>query len=165
MDHRDRAFRMVQEAPADRPQQPPPDRGLSWLNWIASLTLTQVLIIALLVIIAIPTYILWRALNDASMLNTFLSRYEEFTNKTSCVLRVASLRGGGDTWAISTGFAVQGNDRYNVTVILGHKPDDAELESYCATLDAIVDYMRRPDAPMPTYPNSEEPLIWQYPAQ
>ena len=95
----------------------------------------------------------------------FPSRYEEFTNKTSCVLRVASLRGGGDTWAISTGFAVQGNDRYNVTVILGHKPDDAELMSYCATLNEIVDFMRRPDAPPPKYPNSDEPLIWQYPAE
>ena len=149
--------------------EPPPDRvgqlgGL--VNIVKSLSLTNVLIIALLVMLAVPTYILWRALNDESLLNTFLSRYEEFTSdKMSCTLRVASLRGGGDYYSISTGFAVQGSDRYTVGVIMDRKPDDSELESYCATLNLIVDFMRRPNAPSPKYPNSDEPLIWQYPAQ
>ena len=99
-----------------------------------------------------------------SLLNTFLSRFEEFTNdKISCTLRVASVRGGGDHYSISTGFAFQGSDRYTVGVIMDRKPDPSELESYCATLNAIVDFMRRPTAPLPKYPNSDEPLIWQYP--
>ena len=85
---------------ADNPDRPPlQNEGIvvAILNFFKSMTLTQVLILALAVIIAIPTYVLWRALNDESMLNTFLTRYEEFTNKTSCTLRIFILRGGGDT--------------------------------------------------------------------
>ena len=128
------------------------------------MTLTHVLIIALLVAIAIPTYVLWRFLNDASMLNKWTSFYEELSNdKTSCTLRIASVRGSEPFHAISTGFAYQGSDRWTVSVLLGHRPDEGEIESYCQTLNLIVDYMRRPDAKSPTYPNSDEPLIWRYP--
>jgi hypothetical protein len=78
-------------------------------------------------------------------------------------LRIASQRGSEPVYSISTGFAFQGSDRYTVAVLLTRKPDDGELVSYCETLNLIVDYMRRPDAKLPTYPNSDEPLIWQYP--
>jgi len=147
----------------------PPDRvgqvgGL--VKIIQSLTLTQVLIIALLVAIAIPTYIGWRVINDESMLNKFTSRYEELSSEhMPCTLRVASVRGGGDTYSISTGFAAQGSDRWTVGVIMTRKPDDSELTSYCATLQILVDHLRRPNAPEPTFPNSDEPLILHYPPQ
>ena len=51
----------------------------------------------------------------------------------------------------------------HVGVILAQRPDDGEVISYCETLNLIVDYMRRPDAKSPTYPNSDDPLIWRYP--
>jgi hypothetical protein len=153
----------------ETPPPPPPDRvgmisGLT--DIVKGLTLGNVLIIALLVAIAIPAYILWRALNDESMLNKFLSRYEEISSdKVPCTLRVASVRGGGDIYSLSTGFAFQGSDRYTVGVILIARPDDAELVSYCETLNLIVDYMRRPDAASPTFPGSDDPLIWRYPTE
>ena len=134
------------------------------VNMVKGLSLTNVLIIALLILIAIPTYVLYRFMNDASLLNKFTSFYEELTNdKVSCVLRIASQRGHDPYYGISTGFAYQGADRWTVGVILEHKPDDGQLVSYCETLNLIVDYMRRPDAKSPTYPNSDEPLIWRYP--
>jgi hypothetical protein len=131
---------------------------------IKGLSLTNVLIIALLVLIAIPSYILWRFLNDASLLNKFTSFYEEISSdKVGCTLRVASQRGAHPIYSISTGFAFQGSDRYTVGVIITHKPDDGELVSYCETLNLIVDFMRRPDAQSPTFPNSDKPLVWHYP--
>ena len=132
---------------------------------VKGLSLNNVLIIALLVVIAIPTYVLWRALNDESMLNKFMSRYEEISSETiPCTLKVASVRGGGDTYTMSTGFAYQGSDRWVVGVVMDLKPDDDELVSYCATLELIVDHMRRPgDTPSPTFPNSDQPVIWHYP--
>jgi hypothetical protein len=130
---------------------------------IKGLSLTNVLIIALLVLIAVPSYILYRFLNDASLLNKFTSFYEELSNEnSSCTLRIASQRGADPFYSISTGFAFQGSDRYTVGVILTHKPDEGQLVSYCETLNLIVDYMRRPDAKSPTFPNSDDPLIWQY---
>jgi hypothetical protein len=133
---------------------------------VQSITLTQVLTIALLVIIAIPAYVFWRAMNDASMLNKFLSRYEEVTSdKMSCTLRIVSLRGGDDTFMITTGFAYQGSDRYIVGVIKDDRPDESGQVSYCEVLNLIVDYMRRPDAKSPTFPGTDEPLIWHYPPE
>ena len=51
-----------------------------------------------------------------------------------------------------------------MAVLLTHKPDDGELASYCETLNLIVDFMRRPPGTVksPTFPNSDEPLIWPY---
>ena len=136
------------------------------VNIIKGLSLTHVLIIALLVVIALPTYVLWRFVNDASLLNKFTSFYEEIANdKSSCTLRIASQRGVDAFYAISTGFAFQGSDRYTISVLLHRHPDDGELASYCETLNLIVDYMRRPDAKSPTFPNSDEPLIWRYPPE
>ena len=152
--------------PATPGPNPPPDRvgqigGI--VNIVKGLSLTNVLIIALLVVIAIPTYIAYRFLNDDSLLNKFTSFYEELSvQNVSCTLRIASQRGAHPYYAISTGFAFQGSDRYNIGVILSHRPDDGELASYCETLNLIVDFMRRPDAKSPTFPNSEDPLIWQY---
>jgi hypothetical protein len=146
--------------------EPPPDRvsqvgGI--VRIVQSLTFTHVLIIALLVAIAVPTYIGWRFLNDASLLNKFTSFYEELaSDKVACTLRIASQRGANPYYSISTGFAFQGSDRYTVGVILVSKPDDAELVSYCETLTLLVDHLRRPEAPEPTFP-SGEPMIWHYP--
>jgi hypothetical protein len=150
------------------PSQPPSDRvGMvgEIANIIKSLSLTNVLIIALLVGLAIPSYILWRFLNDASLLNKFTSFYEELSSdKVGCTLRIASQRGAYPIYSISTGFAFQGSDRYTVAVLLTHQPDEGELVSYCEVLNKIVDHMRRPEqTKSPTFPNSDEPLIWRYP--
>jgi hypothetical protein len=150
------------------PGPSPPDNRIGMVGEavaiVKGMTLTNVLIIALLVVIAIPSYVLYRTMNDDSMLNKFMSFYEEISSdKVSCTMRIGSVRGAPPIYSISTGFAFQGSDRWTVGVIMSHKPNDGELTSYCATLNLIVDYMRRPNAKSPTYPNSDEPLIWRYP--
>jgi len=154
-------------------EQPPPPAGghEGWvtmvLNFIKGMTFTNVIIVVILIIVLIPVYFLYRVLNDENMLHRFLSSYEEIPNPipgSNCTLRLVSMRGGGDMYSISTGFAFQGADRWTVGVILDRNPDHSQLQSYCATLNLIVDYMRRPEtAPSPTYPNSDDPLIWHYP--
>jgi hypothetical protein len=145
---------------------PPPDRvgtiaGLA--NIVKGLSLSHVMTIALLVVIAAPTFVLYRFMTDSSLLNKWASFYEELaSDKVACTLRIASQRGADPVYSISTGFAFQGSDRYTVAVLLTHKPDDGQLMSYCETLNLIVDYMRRPDAKSPTFPNSDEELIWHY---
>jgi hypothetical protein len=134
------------------------------LHAVTSMTLTQVLILALLMAILIPSYLVWRALNDPAMLGRFLSSYEEVTSdKIPCILRIASLQGGGDQFAISAGFAAQGSDQWVVSVLMDRKPGEAEMVSYCETIHLLIDYMRRPDAPAPTFPDSKDPMIWRYP--
>ena len=53
--------------------QPPPDRAIGWLNAVKGLTLTNVLIIALMAMVAVPTYFVYRLLNDPLILDKFLS--------------------------------------------------------------------------------------------
>jgi hypothetical protein len=150
--------------------QPPPSQepGI-WqtiVRAVTSMSLTQALVIALLLAVVVPSYLLYRAVNDPAMLGRFLSSYEEISSdKVACVLRIASLRGGGDEYGISTGFAAQGNDRYVISVLMDRKPSEVEIQSYCEVLQRIVDHMRRPESPSPTFPGTEEPLIWHYPQE
>lgn len=148
------------------PQQQQSGMVQTIIHAVKGLTLTQALVIVLLAAVLVPSYLLYRIINDPEMVGRFLSSYEEYTSdKTSCVLRIASLKGGGDQFGISTGFAAQGADQWVVTVLMDRRPSESEIESYCATLNQIVDFMRRPNAPSPKFPKTDEPLIWQYPSE
>lgn len=125
---------------------PPPPEGwvASLLTWIKTLTLTNVLVIALLTMIAVPAYLFYKALNDAAIMDRLMSQYREVASPTSCTVREAKERGGPDLWAISTGFAFQGNDRWVVSVVLPKEPTPAEVESFCQAAKLIVDSMYAP---------------------
>jgi hypothetical protein len=125
------------------PSQPPSDgRVLSWLSAVKGLTVSNVLVIALLVIVAIPAYTIWKALGDEKLLDRFLSTYEEESNQQSgCTLRHVQQRGGPDLWSVASGFAFQGADRWFVSVVLTHAPGSEEIVSYCESLKLIADKM------------------------
>ena len=120
--------------------EPPPDQGrvLGILNAAKSLTLFNVLVIALLVLIAIPVYVVYRALSDEALLDRFLSSYREISSDTGCTIRVVAERGGPERWSISTGFAASGNDRYTLGVILQQEPTKEEIISYCESIKLIA---------------------------
>lgn len=157
--------------PTPPPAHPPAQTRVGIVGELAhilkTLSLTNVLILGLVIAILAPTYILWTALHDETVLGKFFSRFEEVAgDKSPCTLRIFSLRGAPPSFAITTGFAFQGADRYIVGVILDEpRPDDSVIDSYCATLNMIVDYMRRPDAKSPVFPGTDEPLIWHYPPE
>jgi hypothetical protein len=63
--------------------QPPPDRvGMiaSLVKILQSMTLRHVLVTALLVVIAAPTFVLYRFMTDSSLLNKWSSFYEELAS-------------------------------------------------------------------------------------
>ena len=141
------------------PQPPPEQRSPEGIvaavaHFAKGLTLTNVLSIAALAVVLVPSYLLWRLLNDELMLGRVLSSYTEIEDKSGCTIRIASLRGAGDTYAISTGFAAQGADQWVISVIMARTPSETDINSYCETLQRIVDHMRRPDQPVPTYPGT-----------
>lgn len=110
---------------------------------IKGLTLTNAAVVLLLAAALIPAYFVYRVLTDQALLDRFLSHYKETASPgTNCTLREARMRGGPETWAISTGLLFQGSDRWTVTVLLDHPPaDEAEVASYCDTLNIIVDHL------------------------
>lgn len=112
---------------------------------VQGLTLANVLVIACLAAVAAPMLILWTALKDEKVMDRLLSTFEEMDNQqVGCTLRHVQARGGPDQWAISSGFAFAGADRYTVSVILTHDPGDDELVSYCQALKLIADRLNEP---------------------
>jgi hypothetical protein len=127
---------------------------------------SNVLVIALLAVVAGPTYILYRTMNDQALLDRFLSHYTEIPSPdTNCIIREIRQRGGPDNYGLATGFAYYGNDRWQIGVVLNREPSHDEIISYCATLNLLVDFMRDPDARSPNFPNSNTPVVQPYPPQ
>jgi hypothetical protein len=153
----------------DRPPPSPPQEDnwvLRLLSAVKGLSFSNALVILVLVIALVPAYLLYTVVNDPTLMNQFLSHYREVaSDKSPCTLRVASTSGGPEQFAISTGFAYEGSDRWTVAVILDRKPDESDMLSYCTTLMLIVDFMRRPEASSPPFPGTDRPLIWQYPKE
>jgi hypothetical protein len=125
------------------PPAPPSETGwLSWLTAVKGLTISNVLVIAALAVVAVPVYVIYKALGDEKLLDRFLSTYEEKTSQiTGCVIRHVQERGGPDLWSVSSGFAFQGADRWFVSVVLTHEPSNDETETYCESLKLIADKM------------------------
>jgi hypothetical protein len=128
------------------PSAAPPDHRLGLAegaaNIVKGLSLQNVLIIALLVVIAIPAYTIYQALHDDKLLDRFLSTYEEITSQNiGCTMRHLQRRGGTDQWSVSSGFAYQGADRWVVSVWMDHEPNGEEVNSYCESLKLIADRM------------------------
>lgn len=153
-------------APDPPPSSPATEgRVVALIGAVKGLTFANVGVIVLLVIVAIPAYVTWRAVNDPALLDRFFSHYREISSPhSSCTLRELRIRGGHDSWGISTGFAYQGDTRWMISVALPHEPTTVEIESYCEALNLIIDYMRDPDpqAALPDFPNTDDPIIRKY---
>jgi len=132
---------------------------------VKGLSIQNLLTIVVLFVVLAPTYLLWRLLNDSAMLGRVLSSYEEVTSdKWPCTLRIASARGAGDTYSISAGFAYQGSERWTLSVLMDRDPRiGGELDSYCETLQLLVDAMRDPTKHPPPFPGTQDEIIHMYP--
>lgn len=131
----------------DSPPEPQPSQAevgklSSWLNAVKGLTITNVAVIAMLVVVAIPAYFAYSAINNEELLDRFLSNYRELSSQNlPCSVREAKFRGGAPVWSITTGFAFAGRDRYIIGVVLDYEPNNEALQSYCETLKMIADTM------------------------
>lgn len=122
--------------------EPPPHDGrvLGWLTAVKGLTISNVLVIAMLGVIAVPIYAAYRILNDEALLDKLLSSYKEYPpSDAGCTIRELRPRSAAAQWTIATGFAYEGTDRWLAGVVLDHSPNEAERESYCASLKLITE--------------------------
>lgn len=147
------------------PGEPTPGGRLGgWLTAVKGLTITNAVVILMLAIVVLPGYLLYKAVNDQRLLDRFLSDYQVLASQmTSCTLRSARQRGEAAEYFLSTGFAFEGGDRWSVAVTIDRAPTTEEVNSYCETLNLVVDFMRDPNnAKSPAIPGTDRPLIWQY---
>lgn len=159
--------------PESKPPEPPPNhkeepqvtegRILSLINVVKGLTLSNVLVIVVLITVLVPVYVIYRAINDEQLMDRFLSDFRELgSQQTGCTVRAARPRGGTLVYGISAGFAFQGSDRYLISVALDHPPTPQEVASYCDVLNLIIDYMRDPEGTSPEFPGTNDPIIRTY---
>jgi hypothetical protein len=136
---------------------------LTFLDAVKGMSLFNVLIVGLMLTILLPTYVVYRAINDEALLDRFLSSYQVYDRQvSSCTLRRARQRGEPYTWAISSGFAFEGGTRWSLSVVLNWEPDDEQVKSYCDTLQKLVDHMRQPQEKSPTFPGTDKPVVQPY---
>jgi len=119
----------------------PPPRGLAWVNAAKGLTIGNVLVLGALMLIAVPVYVIYRALGDDALLDRLMSTYEVIDSKQGCSVRHVQERGGPEMWGVSSGFAFQGRDRWYVNVLLDRDPTEEEIATYCESLKLIADRM------------------------
>lgn len=123
-------------------EAPEPGKFERAASIVKGLSLGNVLVIALLAVIAVPVYVIYKALGDDKLLDRLMSTYEEtYSQNVGCTLRHVQRRGGPDQWAVSSGFAYQGADRWTVSVWTDHEPNGEEVNSYCEALKLIADRM------------------------
>lgn len=135
---------------------PEPGRLERAAKVVQGLSLTNVLIIALLALIIVPAYVIWKATSDEKLLNRLMSTYEDMGSRGGCALRHVKERGGPDLYGLSAGFSFTGADRWYVNVILDHDPSDEEIVSYCESLKLIADTMlARGDTPLVDQPGGD----------
>lgn len=125
----------------ETPPPPPEGRALGLIMAVKGMTVSNVVVIALLAIIAVPVYVVYKALSDDKLLDRLMSTYEVLENHEGCLVRHVQERGGPDLWGVSSGFAFQGADRWFVNVMFDHAPSSDEIAAYCASLKLIGDRM------------------------
>jgi len=142
-------------------EPPPYDRAGTWFDRIKGLSLTNALVIVVLMVVAIPAYLAWRILNDENLASIIFSTYEErMLSGTDCGLRTASTSGVAPHYFISRAFAYSGQDRWYIGVQISGKPTDIEAGEYCDILGAVILYARDPKGnPSPVFPNSDTTIF------
>lgn len=124
----------------ETPPQPTNGKALRLLDWARSLTVWQVLTIALLACVLVPVFVIYKAVSgNEALLNRLLSTYEEHADQSGCLVRHVKERGGPDLWSVSTAFAVSGVDRWFLSVITSHQPTTEEIVSYCESAKILAD--------------------------
>ena len=122
--------------------EPPPDGwAQSLLKAAQSLTFGNLLTLAGLAVIAVPVYVIYKAVGNEALLDRLMSTYEVLGSQAGCSVRHVQERGGPDLWGISSGFAFQGEARWFVNVQVDHPPTPDEVATYCASLKLISDTM------------------------
>ena len=135
------------------PEPPKIEGAAGWLAAVKGLSLTNALVILVLVVALVPAYAAYRLLTDEALLDRFLAAYQVLPTSTACRLLRARQRGEDYSYAITTGFAFEGQQRWTIGVVLNHMPSDEEMQTNCLLLQTIIDFMHG-IAPPPD-------IIWQ----
>lgn len=130
------------------------------LTQVKGLTITNVIVMIMLFIVAMPAYVGWRVINDEKLMAIVFSNYQEVDVPTACTLVVAQPAGGQRHWYIRNLFTERNREIWYAAVRLSFMPDTEAMEKYCNALDQIIDYARDPVNELePLFPGSPRAIF------
>lgn len=126
----------------------------SIIGAVKSLTLTNVLVIFLLIIGIAPAYLAWKILNDEALRAVMFSNFRLVPIPGSnCELREASEIGDDLSWFLTHNFALNGQDRWYVGINIPTKPGSDAIAEYCEVLSNLIIYARDRSIEKPDFPH------------
>jgi len=131
------------------------------IDAVKGLTFVNVAILACLVLLGIPAYLAWKAINNPTLLGQILSEFKQIRSEGDCNVFLAQLPGAPPMWGISNPFAERNAEAWGVVVRIRFEPDEAAIKDYCTTMEELVAYMRDPETQPPTFPGSTKLLIYR----
>lgn len=136
-----------------QPPSPLPNNSSGWLSFAKGLTLGNAAAILVLLVGLVPAYVVYRMVTDPALIDRFLSSYEVRSTGTACRLVKAREHGGGYTYAVTTAFAAEGQQKWSLGAVMTTEPSEEEIKSNCALLQAIISFLHGEGAP--------PDIIWQ----
>jgi hypothetical protein len=129
------------------------------LDSVKGLSLSNVLVLALLALIAVPAYVGWKVINNPALMSIVFSDFEEIPSVTDCNLFRAQSSGSAAFWAVTNQFGQRNAESWSIAVRVKFLPDAAAMRDYCASLEAVVSYLRDPTSDLPTFPGSNKVIF------
>ena len=130
----------------DRP--PPPDRSYISIserlaNIVKSLSLTNILIIALLLLLAIPSYFAWKYLNDEDFRETFRNHAQIVDKHVPCIVLQGRYYGAQPRHSIFVIYGIEGRNEKIIGVRAPGVLTDPEIEEACQKVLAAANELRK----------------------
>lgn len=132
-----------------RTERPAPENGRSTmperlLGMTRTMTITNVLILALIALVAIPTYAGYRFLTDEEFRREFLVKGELIDAKVPCVVLRASGPGRVTRYTIGSAYAIDQQRRLDriVAVRSAGNLSDAEIAAACQDVVAAANRLK-----------------------
>ena len=129
-------------------RQPPPDRSYISIserlaNIVKSLSLTNILIIALLLLMAIPAYFAWKYLNDEDFRETFRNHAQIVDKHVPCIVLLGRYYGAQKRHSIFVIYGIEGRNEKIIGVRAPGVLTDPEIEEACQKVLAVANELRK----------------------
>lgn len=130
------------------------------LNVVKGLTYTNVAIMALLLLLLVPVYLVYRILGDQNLMGAVFNVYSELDAPTDCLLAFQQPAGGSGAYIVRAVLAERNAEVWYVSVKLRFKPDDQAMTQYCGAATQVVDFANDPNnSPVPIFPGSDRKIV------
>jgi hypothetical protein len=129
-------------------ERPPPDRSYISIserlaNIVKSLSLTNILIIALLLLIAVPAYFAWKYLNDEDFRETFRNHAQIVDKHVPCIVLQGRYYGAQPRHSIFVIYGIEGRNEKIIGVRAPGVLTDPEIEEACQKVLAAASELKK----------------------